>query len=175
MLNKYISRFPTLATERLTLRQLSKGDAEQIFQLRSDSNINKYLDREPSKTFEDALYFIKKINEGIKNYQSLYWAINYKNESKLLGTICLFNFSDELHKCEIGFELLTKYQGRGIMYEAAKRVIEFASQVISIKKIEAFTHKENQSSIKLLEKLKFAKAEPNNFQDEELIEFCLNL
>ena len=175
MLNKYLTNFPTLTTERLTLRQLAETDATEIFLLRSDLNINQYLDRELSKTLEDALKFINQINANIKNYQSFYWAISNSNNNKLLGTICLFSFSDELHKCEIGFELLADHQGRGIMHEAAKKVIEFASQVINIKKIEAATHKDNQSSIKLLKKLKFQRIESINSERDIFIKFCLNL
>lgn len=41
------------------------------------------------------------------------------------------------------------------MQEAASKVIEYAVQNIKIQTIEAFTHKNNQSSNRLLEKLEF--------------------
>ena len=41
------------------------------------------------------------------------------------------------------------------MFEAAKKVIEYAAKTLELKTIDAIPHKENQSSTKLLEKLNF--------------------
>jgi ribosomal-protein-alanine N-acetyltransferase len=76
---------------------------------------------------------------------------------KLIGTICLFDFSEDLSKAEIGFELLPHFQGKGIMQEAALKVIHFGFQHVGLKSIEAYTHSENQSSTRLLEKLNFKR------------------
>src|SRR4029077_21207939 len=115
MLNKSFAPFPILITERLTLRQLVIADERDIFTLRSDSEINKYLDRQVSNTIDDARNFINKVNENISKNASLYWAITLSDKNILVGTICLFGFSDENSKCEIGYELLTNFQGQGIM------------------------------------------------------------
>lgn len=150
-----LSTFPTLTTERLTLRQPSESDAQEIFLLRSNVIVNKYLDRQPSKTVEEALTFIRKVNENFKNNAGLYWAITQTGNKKIIGTICLFDFSAELKKCEIGYELLPDYQGKGIMNEALKKVVEFTFQTLELDTIDAFTHKDNQSSTRLLQKLNF--------------------
>jgi ribosomal-protein-alanine N-acetyltransferase len=65
MLNRIFAPFPILKTERLTLRQLVINDEQEIFTLRSDSEINKYLDRQMSDTIDDARNFINKINENV--------------------------------------------------------------------------------------------------------------
>jgi ribosomal-protein-alanine N-acetyltransferase len=158
-MTKASKTFPILITERLTLRQLSKSDSEEILQLRSDTEINKYLDRKPSKTVEDALSFITSIIENSESQELFYWAITKTGEEKLIGTICLFDFLNEEKKGEIGYELLTEYQGQGIMIEATKKVIAYATQNLGLKTIDASTHKENQSSIKLLQKTDFKEIE----------------
>ena len=155
MLNRTFTPFPILKTGRLTLRQLAIHDEQEIFTLRSDSEINKYLDRKRAKTIDDARSFINKIGEKINKNDSVNWAITFCDENILIGTICLFGFSDENDKCEIGYELLTNFQGQGIMKEAVEKVINYAFNTIKVKKIEALLHKDNQSSIKLLEKLSF--------------------
>ena len=152
---KHFTPFPTLTTERLTLRQLLINDEEQIFTLRSDSEINKYLDRPLSKTLEDARNFIHTVNENINKNISLYWAITLRDSNTFVGTICLYGFSDENDNCEIGYELLTNFEGQGIMKEAVEIVIGYAFNTIKLQKIEAFLHKDNQRSINLLEKLLF--------------------
>lgn len=165
MTNRIFTPFPILKTERLTLRQLVNADYNEIFALRSDDNVNKYLDRKPSKSIDDAKNFIQTINENIQRKDSLYWAITFNGTDKLIGTICLFNFSNGNLKAEIGYELLPNFQGKGIMQEATSKVIDFGIQHIGLNLIEAYTHSENRSSTKLLEKLNFKshRACDNNF------------
>ncbi len=157
MTSKHFLPFPVLKTERLILRQLLRSDDHEIFALRSDNNVNKYLDRKPSKSIEDAQIFIQTINENIQRNESIYWAITTKASDKLIGTICLYDIGENNLKAELGFELLPNFQQKGIMQEAIKKVIEYAIQYIRIKSIEAYTHSENQPSIRLLEKLNFKR------------------
>jgi len=155
MTNPNSATFPILKTERLTLRELSIDDRQDIFALRSDPVINKYLDRQPCKTTEDAINFINKVNENIEKSIALYWAITLTETKTFVGTICLFDFSGEKSSCEFGYELMTKFQGQGIMKEAAQRVIDYVFQTLKLKNILAFTHCDNQNSSKLLSNLNF--------------------
>ena len=173
MLNRFFTPFPVLTTERLTLRQLLINDEHEIFTLRSDSEINKYLDRQLSTTIDDARNFIIKVNENINKNVALYWAITFSDRNILVGTICLYGFSDENDNCEIGYELLTNFQGQGIMKEAVEKVIDYAFNTIKVKKIEAFFHRDNQSSINLLEKVSFSSSNRSDETNPELI--CYHL
>ena len=167
-----LQTFPILITERLTLRKLSKKDSEEVLQLRSDVKVNKYLDRKPSKTVEDALNFISSIIEN-EDDDLYYWAITKTGEDKLLGTICLFDFLENLKKCEIGYELLPKYHGQGIMTEAVTKVLEYAIKTHGLKTIDAQTHIDNQNSIKLLQRLNFKKLDDTRENSSNLIVFRL--
>ena len=173
MLHKSFTPFPILTTERLTLRQLVINDEQEIFTLRSDSEINKYLDRQIGNTIDDARRFINKVNENINKNDALYWAITLRDKNRLLGTICLFGFSDENYKCEIGYELLRNFQGQGIMKEAIEKVIDYAFNTINVKKIEAFLHRDNQSSIRLLEKFSFRISNETDKPNPDLICYYL--
>ncbi|SJZ31938.1 GNAT family N-acetyltransferase [Sediminibacterium ginsengisoli] len=155
MLKGKHNTFPILITERLTLRQLSIHDDQRIFTLRSDVNVNKYLDRPISNTIDDARDFITKI---IKS-SALYWVITLHNPNILIGTICLFGFSDENRACELGYELLPEFHRQGIMQEAVAKVIDYAFHVIKVAEIKAYLHKENISSVKLLEKFLFLNSD----------------
>ena len=173
MLNRTFTPFPILTTERLTLRQLRSNDEQGIFTLRSDSEINKYLDRQVANNIEDARNFINQVNENINKNNSLYWAITFRDNNILVGTICLFNFSDENDQCEIGYELLTNFQGQGIMREAVEKVIDYVFNTIKVKKIEAFFHRDNQHSINLLEKLSFRDSNEPDKTNADLL--CYHL
>lgn len=168
--------FPALSTQRLFLRRLVKQDDNEIFLLRSNELVNKYLERTKASCIEEAQEFIEKINEGISNDQCMYWAICFRNEEKLIGTICLWNFSIEHNKAEIGYELLPEFHGKGIMQEAFAKVINYGFAVLKLRKIEACTIAPNIHSIKILERNHFkrdaeleAKLDPKTKNNEQLI------
>jgi [ribosomal protein S5]-alanine N-acetyltransferase len=156
MFNINFTPFPTFTTERLTLRELSINDQQNIFALRSNTEINKYLDRVPSSTIEDAISFIKKINDNIKKNNSIYWVITLTKSKTFVGTICLFAFSNQKNKCEIGYELLPNFQGQGLMKEAT-----------------AYTHNSNKNSTKLLEKVGFTKSLESDLENPDIDIFTL--
>ncbi len=174
MTNRIFTPFPILKTMRLVLRQLLDTDANEIFALRSDQRVNKYLDRKPAQSPEDAKAFIQAINENVKKNDSAYWAITLND--KLIGTVCLFDFSSDNSKAEMGFELLPACQGKGFMQEAVTAVLDYAFQQIQLNSIEACTHAENLNSIRLLEKLHFKKQpHSENNPGENMIAFKLSI
>jgi ribosomal-protein-alanine N-acetyltransferase len=147
--------YKALKTERLLLRALEPSDSLEILFLRSDNIVNTYVERPRTESEEDALEFIQKITNGIKTQSLCYWSINLKGKRKTLGTICLWNFSDDRKTAEIGYDLHPDYHGKGIMSEALKAVLEFGFNELLLDKIEGFTHKSNESSTKLLLKYNF--------------------
>ncbi len=165
--------FPILKTERLILRQLAPTDDYEIFALRSNEEVNKYLERQPSKSIEDAQSFIQTIIENGKKNDAFYWAISL--DDKLIGTICLFEIKDDKSQAEIGYELLPPYQGNGYMQEAISKVLEFGFQNLGMNSIAAYTHAENKGSINLLEKFNFSKkSTTDNNADNNFIVFRLS-
>ena len=149
--------FPVLTTNRLLLRQLNADDAKEIFALRSNPIVNKYLDRPIARSIDDALAFIKRINFAIESGQSIFWAISLKTGPELIGTICLWNFSEEKNKAEIGYELLPHYHGKGIMLEAITAIIHYGFEIAGLQKIEAWTVGRNTYSVRLLEQNHFKR------------------
>ena len=173
MTNINFKPFPVLTTESLTLRQPSTDDQRDALALRSDPEINKYLGRQPSKTIEDVINFINKVNENIEKNNSIYWIITITKTKEFVGTICLFDFSNQKNSCEIGYELMTKFQRQGIMKEATKKIIDHAFNKMQFQKIVASTHNDNQNSTKLLEKFDFKKSVEADNQNPDLNIFTL--
>ena len=176
MLQTNFHPFTELTTERLVLRQLNPGDDNEIFAIRSDDRVNKFLDRPKCTTIEEAREFIDKINNSINNNESFYWGITFRNDNKLIGTICFWNISRENYKAEIGFELHPDFQGKGIMHEALSKIIQFGFSVLQLKSIEGWTHVNNLSSMKILEKNNFKRdmdAENKNKGKEELVNMLI--
>jgi ribosomal-protein-alanine N-acetyltransferase len=149
--------FPGLQTERLLLRKLVEQDENEIYQLRSDESISKYLTRPLCQSIDEARSFIQRINIGIENNESLYWAISLKNNPSLIGTICLWNISWEHERAEVGFELLPGFQKKGYMQEALTAVLDFVFNSMRLHSIEGVVAPDNRSSIKILEKNHFVR------------------
>lgn len=168
MLNLPFKNFPELTTERLILRELAPADSAEIHKLRSNPDVNKYLDRTPSNNIKEAEAFIDKIAETVKNNQGIYWVITMKGDNKLIGTICFWNFDMENNIVEMGYELLPEFQGKGIMTEAIKRVIDFGFQDMGAKAIAAVPSVDNIRSIVLLEKSNFKIDNAERGNNEEV-------
>lgn len=150
--------FPEIKTERLFLRKIEELDCDVILFLRSDETVTKFIERpENRKTNNktDAIKFIKEINEAFEKNKSISWGITLKNNPKIIGTICLWNFSQNNKTAEVGYDLHPEFQGLGIMSEALNSIIDFGFNNLKLDTIEAFTHKQNENSKKLLEKKEF--------------------
>ena len=147
--------FPKLVTDRLILRQMNNEDKDEIFALRSNKKVSQYINRPIAKEVDEALQYIEMINEGIDRNDWVLWAITLKESNQLIGTICLWNFSIEQSKGEVGYELSPELQGKGIMQEAIKAVLEYGFKTIELQTIEGSVQTENQKSIQLLERNKF--------------------
>ena len=147
--------FPVLTTRRLVLRQIAITDAVQLHNIRSNPEVNKYVDRPPSTGIADAEAFIQKITNLVNNNESIYWVITTKESDVLIGTVCLWNFDIENQTIEIGYELLPDHQGKGIMAEAVAEVIKYGFEVIQARIITAFPSANNDRSVSLLEKFNF--------------------
>lgn len=143
---------PILTTDRLRLRSLDSGDAGRLAILRSSPEVNRYLDRPKLIDTKEAEAFVAKISTGIAGQKWLYWALCPKGQQKLIGTICLWNFSEDRTLAEIGYELLSAWQGQGLMDEALKAVLKYAFEHTSLQTIEAFTRPMNRASTLLLER-----------------------
>jgi ribosomal-protein-alanine N-acetyltransferase len=160
--------FRILSTDRLTLRPISLDDWEAILTIRSNPTINQYLDRMPCRSKDDAIEFIQQVQKNIAQNTSFYWAVTLTECKTVVGTICLFAFTDHRSSGEIGYELLPSYHGKGIMVEAASAVIDYAQVMLKIPKILAFTHEENVASIALLSKLNFIDTKTSDPDDEKM-------
>ena len=157
MLNINFTPFTNLKTERLLLRRLAIKDFKEVFALRSDNEVMKYIPRPLAKTKEEAMEHIALIDSRIDNNEAINWAITLKNESKLIGIIGYHRLKPEHYRAEIGYMLLPEYQGKGIMTEAIKEVVTYGFEIMKLHSIEALIDPRNFASENVLQKNGFIK------------------
>jgi ribosomal-protein-alanine N-acetyltransferase len=157
MLEINLNPFPVLATARLLLREISKEDAKEIFFLRSDKQVLRFLDRAPAASITEAIQWIQMINDSTKKNEVVTWAITLKDEPTLIGTITFWNIKKEHYRAEIGYVLHPAHHGKGLMQEAMTAVLDYGFENLKLHSVEANVNPQNQASIKLLEKNQFAR------------------
>ncbi|MGK0366478.1 MAG: ribosomal-protein-alanine N-acetyltransferase [Saprospiraceae bacterium] len=161
------SFLPEIKTERLLLRRLKKSDWKMISYLRSDEKVNEFVERPKVESQEKALGFISKINRETEIRIIYYWVVTEKVNDQMIGSICLWNFSEDQKIAEVGYDLSPKYQRKGIMDESLKAVIEAGFGALNFNIIEAYTHELNESSRKMLERNGFILIEGKKDKNNE--------
>lgn len=148
--------FPELTTERLNLRRITEEDLDEFFILKSDERLLAHYGAK-ARTYEGARLKLRELNDDVGRNESVTWGIALKKDNRLIGSICFWNISVEQSKAEIGYELMYEWQGRGIMQEAAKAVIDYGFGSMKLQLIEALPDPGNLKSVKLLERNNFIR------------------
>ncbi len=139
-------------------------DATTIVNL-MDYEIAKNLYQVPNPyRIEDALYFFKSSYDDFKLHKEITFAIDYTYKSILLlaGTIGMIDIDSVNKKANIGYWIGTQYQGKGIVTECIKLVVNYAFDALKLEEILAYVFPDNNPSIRILEKNGFEKIKEVN-------------
>ncbi|WP_308895342.1 GNAT family N-acetyltransferase [Candidatus Desulfosporosinus nitrosoreducens] len=158
--------FPELKTKRLTLKKLVQADADGIFALRSNCDVIKYTGIKQYTTVNEAKSYIQRIEHDLEGGQCIMWSISLTSTEEFIGSICLWNISEDGSCAEIGYDLLPFFQGKGFMQEAVHSVIRYGFGGMKLGKIVADLRTENIRSVKLLEKNGFQKSKIHTLANE---------
>jgi ribosomal-protein-alanine N-acetyltransferase len=146
---------PELHTERLLLRAPEMSDEHFMFQIRSDAAVAQYIDRKLAENTNEIIDFLEKIRSNIEEKRSYLWLLTLKADQKPIGSVCLWNLSEDGLMAELGYEMLPDYHGKGYMQEAVEQVLEYGFKVLHLHKIEAWCHLSNLPSLALLHRCRF--------------------
>ncbi len=98
------STFPTLETERLTLREITQDDADGIFKNFSDPEVSKWFFEQPLTQMEQALEFIGAFRSEFEQGEGLTWAVVLKGDGLFVGT-CGYGSVEVGGRGDMGFDL----------------------------------------------------------------------
>lgn len=148
--------FTFKVSDRIYLKLLSDNDSKDLFML-IDANRN-YLRKWLSwvdgiRDILDVKSFIKKAKEQYSNNNGFQAGVWYENE--LVGIIGLNEIDWTNKKTTIGYWLGEGYQGKGIIIESSKALINYGLKVLKLNKIEIHCAEENHKSRAIPESLKF--------------------
>jgi RimJ/RimL family protein N-acetyltransferase len=142
-------------TDRLRLRRLSVDDVEFILRLLNEPSFIQNIGDRGVHTLDDARGYIVK--GPITSYEKFgfgLWMVETKSPVAPIG-ICGLLKRDALEDVDIGYALLPEFWSQGYALEAASAVVLYAREKFGLKRVAAVTNPDNQSSIRLLEKMGF--------------------
>lgn len=149
------NEFPILETARLVLNEQTENDIQEIFRLRSEPIVMRYIDRVPATDINDAKEFLYKTTESKANGLGLVWGIRIKGNSKLIGNIGYWRMLPEHFRAELGYALLPEYHQQGIMHEALHAVLHYGFTQMNLHTVMADINPLNSASRALLLKAGF--------------------
>ena len=155
MNNSIFKNFPIIYTERLKLRKLKPEDAVEIFQIRSNIEIMRYIDRDKHESIKDseALLEIDRVSYAVQT--GINWGITLKNSDGLIGYVGFWRLVKEHFRAEVGYALNVVHWNKGIMSEALNGIIKCGFEQMNLHSIEANVNPDNTKSIRLLKRLGF--------------------
>ncbi len=147
---------PNLETERLLLRRFTREDAQDMFEYASNSEVSKYMTWDTHQTIDDSLGYINFTLDRYEKDETGDWGIVLKENNKFIGS-CGFVWVESKNFCgHIGYALSREYWNKGIMTEAAKRLVRFGFEEMNLNRIESVHYKENEASGKVMQKVGMA-------------------
>src|SRR5580692_7301631 len=115
MLDVNFDPFPLLVTERLILRPVNTNDAKEIYFLRSDDEVMKYVGRPKCPSIEEAIKWAEMVEEARIKNEGVTWAIALKNDPRLTGILSFWKIDKANYRAEVGYVLHPDHQKKGIM------------------------------------------------------------
>lgn len=143
-----------METDRLCLELWSKSDNEALYEYAKNPNVGPCAGWKPHASPEESRQVIEDVFLRCES-----WKIIWKKSGKIIGIVGLEEdrLRPEVASRELGYSLAEEFWGRGIMTEAAGKVIEYAFTFMDLDIIAVQTSPINIRSQKVIEKLGFKK------------------
>lgn len=155
------SPFPELTTDRLLLREFRMEDAKAVFNILRRKDVNQYLETDTLRSVKEAEERLISRIGLFKDRMGYRWAITLReNPSHVIGSCGYFSVRRGTQTMEMGYELHPDFWNKGIMTEALYAMLGFsfsAQNPYPAHRMEALVIPENLISIRILEKLGFAR------------------
>lgn len=160
-----------LETNRLILREMVLEDAPDMLRLHSNDRVQEFTGEDTITSLEQIRTKIKAIqSEDYENRGYGRWVTVLKNDKKFVGWAGLA-YLPEFDEVDLGYRFLPEYWGAGIATEASQAILTYGFEVLQLKKIIAIAMKENQASIRVMEKIgmQFNKIAPYNSEIKDAV------
>ena len=142
-----------LTTDRLGFSLWNEGDSASALTLWGDPKVAEFIGG--PFTAEDISARLRREIETMSTHRVQYWPVFRLQNDDLAGCAGLRPYGEDAHVLELGFHFRPTYWGQGLAEEAARAVIAYAFETLTLKSLFAGHHPANVASERLLKKLGF--------------------
>lgn len=143
-----------LETRRLILKQPTESDFSELLRLRTDYQVMQYIGSGAIQTEEQVKEFIENTKIYSEKHGLGFYSVYEKETNDFIGQAGLFHLGLNVNQpnIELAYRLHPKYWNKGYATELAKALIHYGFDKISLTKIVAIVHPENERSRRVMEK-----------------------
>jgi RimJ/RimL family protein N-acetyltransferase/nitroimidazol reductase NimA-like FMN-containing flavoprotein (pyridoxamine 5'-phosphate oxidase superfamily) len=144
-----------LVSERLYLHEITWNDLDNLHQLHSIPEVDKFSTIGIPETIADTREVIKTAIEDKQNQirKTIAWTIWTKDTNDFIGEAGINLSANRFKLGEVYYNLDPEYWNRGFGTEIAKTLIDFGFSDLGLHKVEAGVATDNFKSIRVLEKV----------------------
>lgn len=149
---------PELETPRFRLEPLTRSHAAELFSLLSDPALYRFIPQEPPASLEalEARYSRLELRQSSRGDQDwLNWVIRSKESKQCVGRVEVTLPRDG--SALLAYEVGTAHWRDGVGTEACSAVLASLARDYDVVRVIAEVDTRNVSSIRLLERLRFAR------------------
>lgn len=147
---------PYQLNEKIRLDLYQENDAEYLFQLicKNRTYLREFLSwLDHSNSIEDIQAFIQKTT--IENQEKKALTLSIREDKRIIGTICFHPFDRLNNSAKIGYWLDQENQGKGVITQACKYLINLGFTHFSLDTIKISCGISNAKSQAVAERLGF--------------------
>jgi RimJ/RimL family protein N-acetyltransferase len=139
-------------TARLTLREMTDADLDDMAALLGDEEVMRYYPR--PKTRSEAQDWITRNRRRYCDHGFGLWIMNRRDNGEFVGDCGLtYQHVDGVDELEVGYHVRTDMQGNGYATEAAAASRDFARDVLGASRLIAIINPQNLPSQRVAAKI----------------------
>jgi [ribosomal protein S5]-alanine N-acetyltransferase len=154
-LNQAFAALPVIETARCTLRPVAANDAENLFRLYSNPDVNRFLGRFPMTSLAEAEERLTILLGRTQEQAGITWLVYHAGQ--FIGNVVIFKLTKDHSRAEIGYSILPEWWGQGLVSEVVPCLIDFAFNTLGLHSLEAQIDSQNIASRRVLEKQGFVQ------------------
>jgi len=159
-------------TERLILTPAAEGDYADLCALLADPGFFRHIFPQALNAEEAWFRLLRDIGHWqVMGYGN--WAIRTRDDGRYVGSVGLLNYRRILNPAfdapEIGWGLSPAFQGKGLAFEAAAAVVDWAEQHLKAERLVCMIGPDNGPSLALAGRLGFVRYADTTYNGDAVI------
>ena len=144
-------------TDRLRFREMTTDDLDAMADLLGDPTVMTYYPAPKSR--DDAAAWIEWNRANYAHWGYGLWIIE-THDGEFVGDCGLtWQTVNDTRRLEVGYHVVTRWQGRGLATEAAAACRDAARQTLEAQELIAIIHPDNAASRRVAEKIGMRRVE----------------